>query len=88
MKLQTHILMQKTWRYLQNNLHLNGFDSELQFIEAFKELGEVADAGTASYISRRSTSEPFTSYNVQLTNVETEHDFEKVTSPAIRGGVE
>ena len=86
MNLQTFRLKEKTWRFLQNNMHLNGFDSELQFTEEFKGLGEVAGDGSASFVSRRSTSDLFAPENLVLTNVESEFDFEMISSPAISGG--
>lgn len=88
MKLQTYRLKEKTWRFLQNNQYLNGFESEAQFTEEFKGLGEVNGDGSNSFISRRSTSALFAPDNLLLTNVESEHDFEQVSSPAISGGVE
>lgn len=87
MKLQTYVLQERTWSYLQINQHLNGFSSKEEFEEDFSRLGEVSTDGERSYISRRDTDSPFEPYNLRLTNLESVYDFEEITSPAIRGGV-
>ncbi len=42
MRLHTHILMQKTWRFLRDNRYLNGFESKEEFEAEFENLGQVS----------------------------------------------
>ena len=86
MRFLTTNLKDKTWRFLQHNQNLDGFESKEEFEEEFEGLGEVARDGSLSYVSRRSTEALFEPANLRLTNIESEFDFERISFPAISGG--
>ena len=88
MLFQTNRLIKKSWRYLQSHKYLNGFESIEEFEEEFERLEEVDGDGSRAFVSRRSTEALFEPGNLRLTNVESESDFEEITSPAISGGEE
>lgn len=89
MRLMDHRLREKTWTALTGEwAEFNGFgfDAEARqnFEAAFAELETVNRDGSSSYVSRKKTSQPFNHWNIQVTNVESGDDFERVTYPAIQ----
>lgn len=89
MKLKTHELSQQAWRMIESHESLNGFSSQAEFLESFIELvalrGGCDGDCSRSYLSRVSAELPFQAGNIQIVNVESEHDFNSITYPAVQG---